>query len=322
MNAEVITFGETMVVFETTDTGPLKYSNYFQKRHGGAESNVAVGLRKLGHASTWMSKVGEDELGEYLLHAIRGEGVNTDDVIMDETAPTGLYIKEKKRPNENNVYYYRAGSAASKLSPEDLHADLFSNHKILHVTGITPLLSQSCDSTVDRAIDYAKQHGLTISFDPNLRFKLMNSYGEEQAKNRMRALAAASDLFLPGVDEAEWMYDTSDEQTIVAKAREEGAKEIVIKSGSSHSYYADQYGNEGQVPSFPVERVIDPIGAGDGFAAGVLSGLLEGVSLEESVRLGSAVGALVVSSPGDIEGLPTRAEVERFVGKTSTDVSR
>lgn len=322
MDTEVITLGETMVILEATETGPMKYTNYFQKRYGGAESNFAIGVTKLGHAATWFSKVGNDELGEYLLHAIRGEGVDTSFVTTDAAAPTGLYFKEKRRPNQNHVHYYRAGSAASKLSPEDLPNHLFSSGNILHITGITPFLSESCDETVDRAIDGAREHGLMVSFDPNLRFKIMQWYGEENAKERIRALAAKSDLFLPGIDEAEWLYGTRDEQKIAARAWKDGAKDIVIKSGDSHSYYADRYKKEGRVASYMVDEVVDPIGAGDGFAAGVIAGLLEGESLEEAVRLGSAVGALVVSSPGDIEGLPTRAEVEAFKGKTTTDVSR
>ncbi|WP_246476482.1 sugar kinase [Salicibibacter cibi] len=301
METEVITLGETMVVLEATDTGPMKYANYFQKRFGGAESNFAIGMTKLGHAVTWVSKIGEDELGEYLLHAIRGEGVDTSFVTTDAEAPTGLYFKEKRRPNQNHVHYYRAGSAASKLSPDDLHEAVFSEGKILHITGITPFLSETCDETVERAIDRAHEHGLMVSFDPNLRFKIMQWYGEEQAKERIRSLAAKSDLFLPGLDEAEWMYGTRDEQTIAARAWKDGAKDIVIKNGASHSYYADRYRKEGSVSSYKVEEVVDPIGAGDGFAAGVIAGLLEGESLEEAVRLGSAVGALVVSSPGTLK---------------------
>ncbi|SDJ26570.1 sugar kinase [Natribacillus halophilus] len=323
MNTEVITLGETMVILEATDTGPLRYTSYFQKRHGGAESNFAIGIQKLGHTSTWVSKVGEDELGEYLLHAIRGEGVRTEFVTTDTNAPTGLYFKEKRRPGQNNVYYYRVGSAASRLSPDDLGGELFSGGNVLHLTGITPFLSESCDQAVDHAIEKAREQGLLVSFDPNLRFKLMTSYGEERARERIRTLAAKSDLFLPGLDEAEWLYDgLRDEQRIAARAQRDGAKDIVIKNGSSHSFYADRYGKEGRVASYAVEQVVDPIGAGDGFAAGVVSGWLEGASFEEAVRLGSAVGALVVSSPGDIEGLPTRAEVEAFTGKTTTDVSR
>ncbi|GAK09820.1 sugar kinase [Geomicrobium sp. JCM 19038] len=319
---DVITIGETMVVFEASSQGPLRYTHTFTKRHGGAESNVAIGIQRLGYSSRWMSQVGDDELGQYLLQAIRGEGVDTSYVQTTADAPTGLFIKEFRRPNESSVHYYRAGSAASLMNSEQVEEQLFSDAKVLHITGITPLISPECDDVLTTAISYAKKLGLYVSFDPNLRFKIMEQYGEERARIRMRELAGLSDLFLPGADEAEWMYGTDQDDEIAKLAFIDGAKRIVIKSGASHSYYAEQGGSSGYVKSHTVNQIVDPIGAGDGFASGVIVGLLEGKSLHDAVDLGAAVGALVVSSPGDIEGLPTRVEVKAFLNNTNSDVLR
>ncbi|GAK05334.1 2-dehydro-3-deoxygluconate kinase [Geomicrobium sp. JCM 19037] len=319
---DVVTIGETMVVFEAGSQGPLRYTHTFTKRHGGAESNVAIGIQRLGHSARWMSQVGDDELGQYLLQSIRGEGVDTNFVTTSPTAPTGLFIKEFRRPNEGSVHYYRAGSAASQMSSDLIDEELFRNAKVLHITGITPLISKSCDEVITKAIHLAKKLGLFVSFDPNLRFKIMEVYGEDRARDRMRELAGLSDLFLPGLDEAEWMYGTNDESEIAHRAFLDGAKQIVIKNGSTHSYYAERDGKSGFVNSHSVDRVVDPIGAGDGFASGVIVGILEEMTLHDAVNLGAAVGALVVSSPGDIEGLPTRKEVDLFLNQTSKDVLR
>ncbi|TSB46642.1 sugar kinase [Alkalicoccobacillus porphyridii] len=313
MSADVVTFGETMVLLEAASSGPLRYVDSFTKRYGGAESNVAIGISKLGYQSLWMSKVGEDEFGQFLIQKIRGEGVNTDYVQTYQGAPTGLYIKEMRRPGDQRVTYYRAGSAASFFNKEDLNEQQIASAKVLHITGITPLLSESCSEAVFKAIDMAKKHNVLVSFDPNLRFTLMGRIGEEKAKQLMRDIAAKSDLVMPGLDEAEWLYGTNDEAEIAQTLFAEGVSKVVIKNGGEYSFYAEAKGEQGRVPSFEIKQIVDAIGAGDGFAAGVLAGILEGKSLQNAVHFAAAVGALVVSSPGDIEGLPTRAEVDAFI---------
>ncbi|WP_059105502.1 sugar kinase [Shouchella shacheensis] len=315
MKAEVVTFGETMVLFDPSETGKLRYVERFVKRIGGAESNLAIGLQKLGHATLWMSKVGADELGTYVTKTIRAEGVNTDYVKRTAEAPTGMYIKEKVRPEETKVYYYRHGSAASQFTAEDLEIDKIREARILHITGITPLLSKSCEAAVRRAIDVAKENEVLISFDPNLRHTLIQKYGEQEAKTLLCELAAEADLVMPGLDEAVWMYGLNTEEEMAEHLLKQGPKQVVLKNGADYSFFAEKDGESGRVDSYKVKQVVDAIGAGDGFAAGVLSGLLEGQPLNEAVRLGSAVGALVVSSAGDVEGLPDREEVDAYMNK-------
>ncbi|GAA0321507.1 sugar kinase [Bacillus carboniphilus] len=319
MYPELVTIGETMVVLEAAEDGPLRYVPQFNKRHGGAESNVAIGVTRLGHSAGWISQVGDDELGKFLVSAIRGEGVDTSRVTYNEKFPTGLYIKERIREGSTQVYYYRKGSAASQLNQDSIDWEYIKNAKIIHLTGITPFLSESCMKVVEEIIDFVKKNNLFLSFDPNLRHKLMADY--PNAKEMVLKFAKQADIFMPGIDEAEYLLGTKDYEEIADYFIKAGVSKICIKNGDKGTYYQSVDGEKGFLPSFKVDRVIDPVGAGDGFAAGVISGLLEAKSLEESVRLGAKIGAMVVTVKGDIEGLPERQALEQFTGE-ETDVLR
>ncbi|MDW0116189.1 sugar kinase [Sporosarcina thermotolerans] len=313
MFPELVTIGETMVVLEAAEEGRLRYVPRFNKKQGGAESNVAIGVARLGHTSGWISKVGDDELGKYIVSSIRGEGVDTSRVLYNQDYPTGLYIKERVTPEKTQVYYYRSNSAASQLTKEDIDWNYLKEAKIIHISGITPFLSESCLEVTQAVADFAKKNNIFLSFDPNLRFKLMANV--ENAKEILLQLAKQADLFMPGIDEAEYLVGTRDYEEIAEYFLSAGVSKIVIKNGEKETFYASKNGVAGTVPSFKVERVVDPVGAGDGFAAGLLTGLLEDKSLQESVEIGAKVGAMVVTARGDIEGLPERSELENFHNK-------
>ncbi|WP_283153497.1 sugar kinase [Guptibacillus hwajinpoensis] len=315
---DIVTLGETMVLFDAASTGPLRYTNQFNKRIGGAESNVAIGLSKLGHSVGWISKLGDEELGHFTLNAIRGEGVDTTNVLMDPEEQTGLYVKEK-RTDRNQVYYYRSGSAASTMTTADINWDYIKRARIVHLTGITPLLSESCYELVNEVFHFAKKHEIKVSFDPNIRIKLLKNIPNGQEK--LLDLARQADILLPGLDEAEQLIGTSDPDEIISFFLASGVQKIAIKNGAIGTTFATANGENGFVKSYPVSKVNDPIGAGDGFAAGVLSGLLKGKTFQESVDLGSLIGSIVVSVFGDIEGLPTIQEIESL-NATKQDVLR
>lgn len=319
MFPELVTIGETMGIFEANLDGPLRYVQNFSKRFGGAESNVAIGVARLGHSAGWISQVGNDEFGKYLVSSIRGEGVDTSRVITTSKAATGLYIKERIREGSSQVYYYRSGSAASLLTAEDIDWDYVKHARILHLTGITPFLSNNCMELVFEAIRVAKNNNVMISFDPNLRFKLME--GHPNAREIVMEIARESDIFMPGLDEAEWLMGTREYDKIAEHLLKSGVSQIAIKNGEIGTYYVSKFEGCGFSPSIKVDRVIDPIGAGDGFAAGLLSGILEGMSLKESVELGATIGAMVVTVRGDIEGLPDREAIAGFM-KNNRDVLR
>ncbi|MGY4688709.1 sugar kinase [Salibacterium sp. K-3] len=310
---DVVTIGETMALFTPDQKGLMRYAHSYSRKFGGAESNMAVGLSRLGHKAGWISRVGDDELGKAMLHFVRGEGVNTDHVTMDPEAPTGLYFKEFRKAGDIRVQYYRKGSAASRLSTADIDEDYMKQADYLHISGITPALSESCREMLPAAINTAKRHGAKVVFDPNLRRSL---WSDEEARETLLDLASHADIILPGIAEGAFLFGTDDPHELGRLFLQQGAEEVVLKAGDTGTYYFNKNGSE-FVPAFQVETVVDPVGAGDGFAAGYLSGLLDGLSPVEAVRRGNAVGALVTQAEGDVEGLPERADVEALVHEKS-----
>ncbi len=315
---DIVTFGETMVLFTPDSTGLMRYANNYSRKFGGAESNFAIGLTRLGHKAGWISRVGDDELGKAMLSFIRGEGVDTSQVKIDQTAPTGIYFKELRNANEVRVNYYRKGSAASQMDKEDLDREYISKAKYIHISGITPALSDSCYEMVLEAIKIAKEHSVKIIFDPNLRRKLWN---EEKARRVLLEIAAQADIILPGLDEGTFMFDETEPEKLGQLFLNLGPSIVILKVGAEGAYYFTKEESK-LVPGFQVKQVIDPVGAGDGFAAGFTSGLLNGFSIEKAVQRGNAVGALVTMVNGDVEGLPEEDEVERFINSPTDDVSR
>ncbi|WP_163539507.1 sugar kinase [Gracilibacillus sp. YIM 98692] len=316
---DVVTIGETMALFTPNTTGKMRYESTYSRKFGGAESNFAIGLHRLGYQTGWISKVGKDELGEAMLAFIRGEGVDVTQVKMTQQSPTGVYFKEIRNEQDVRVYYYRAGSAASTLTPDDLDEAYIASAKYLHLTGITPALSESCYQTVMKAIEIARENHVKIIFDPNIREKLWNS--KEQAHEVLMKIASQADIILPGISEARYLLGDLDVKSYAAMFIENGAKAVILKEGSKGAHFFTRE-EEGFVPGLEVERVIDPVGAGDGFAAGVTSGILEGLSLEKAIERGNAVGAMVTMVNGDVEGLPEMDEITRFMQKDREDVNR
>lgn len=306
---DVLTLGETMVLLNPHESGPLRHSMDFRKRIGGAESNTAIGLARLEHRAAWMSRLGEDPHGQYVRDTIRGAGVDTQHVTFDSEAPTGIMFKERREIGESSVFYYRDGSAASRMTPDDLPEEALANTEYLHLTGITPALSDSCRALVRDAIDLANQHGLTVSFDPNLRFKL---WDPPAMRETLLPLIEACDIVLPGIEEGEVLLDTDDPETIAEEFRSLGATEVVVKLGAEGAFVASDSIAQ-RVGAYEIDRVVDPIGAGDGFAAGYLSGRLDGLSPDRATDRATAVGALATTVTGDIEGLPTRPKLTQFM---------
>ncbi|SDL82432.1 sugar kinase [Sediminibacillus halophilus] len=303
---DVVTLGESMVLFTPDTEGPLRYVSGFHKTIGGAESNLAIALTRLGHQTGWISRLGNDEFGLFVRNFIRGEGVDTSNVTFDEELPTAVFFKEKPAAGDPKIYYYRKLSAASELSPDDLNEEYIKQAAFLHVTGITPALSDTCKQTVLEAIRLAKANGLKVVFDPNLRLKL---WSEQEAAKTLMEIAALSDIVLPGIDEGELMTGHEQEKKIAEELLENGSDVVVVKLGSSGAYYATRREAD-YVEGYKVERIIDTVGAGDGFAAGFLSGQLRGWTLAESVKLGNRIGAYALTVSGDVEGYPFWHQVD------------
>lgn len=296
---QVITFGETMALFMPSQHHSIERSDMLQQGLGGAESNVAIGLARLGVSAGWFSKLGEDPFGSRIVKTIRGEGVDVSRVLYSSEASTGMMFREVVS-GKVAVHYFRKASAASTLSARDIDEAYISGAQILHITGITPALSESCKEAVFKAVEIAKKAGVKISFDPNLRLKL---WSIEEAREVLLPLAEQADYFLPGWDELKLLYNTSDAAVIDEKLHALSATCIVKGKGDGNVIYEN--GTEVVVPFYPAERVVDTVGAGDGFCAGFLAGIAKGMSPLEAVRIASINGSLVVQMYGDWEALPT-----------------
>lgn len=301
---EVITFGETMGLMMPMGNKDFVTATQFQKSFGGAESNVAIGLARLQHQVGWFSLLGKDPFGTVIYKTIRGEGVDVSRVKWTDQTATGLMLREKKK-GQVSVHYYRKNSAASTMNSEDLDHEYIRGAKILHVTGITAALSSSCREALHTAIDVAREHGVKICFDPNLRLKLWKL---EEAREVLLPLAEKADYFLPGWDECKLLFNTEDEETIFQRLDQLSAICIIKGKGDETVIY--EKGSKQSVPFVKVDQVVDTVGAGDAFCAGFLSGVLRGLSIKEAVEIGSHLGAMVIQAEGDWEALPTLEELE------------
>lgn len=312
---DVISIGETMVLLTPNTPGKMRYSNQFTSKIAGAETNTLIGLAKLGHKAGWISRLGRDEFGAKILTSVRGEGVDISRVALDENAPTGVFFKEIINQERVNIYYYRKNSAASQLTPADLDQEYIAQAKFLYISGITPALSPSCRETIFHAIEIAKNNGGRVVFDPNIRRKL---WEDDEARATILEIAGRSDIVLPGISECEFLFGTRDCEKAARSLLALGAETVIVKLGEKGAYYSTA-AEKGYIDSFPVKNVADPVGAGDGFAAGVLSGFLDGLSIGEAVKRGCAIGAMVATINGDIEGLPDRIELEKFTQSNLRD---
>lgn len=311
---DVVTFGETMVLFNPDNLGPLKYVNNFSKSIGGAESNVAIALTKLGHNVGWFSRLGNDAFGKYIQSVVKGEGVDVSRVIFDDENKTGILFKERFQQANPNVYYYRKDSAASKININDLDKEYIKSAKVLHITGITPALSESAKETVFEAIKIAKENNVIVSFDPNIRLKLWKT---DEAKKVILDIAKEANIILPGCDEGEIILGTENPETIGEEFLKLGCEIVVVKLGEKGCYVASK-DEKIYVEGYAVKRVEDTVGAGDGFAAGFLSGYLRNLPLRDCAKYANGVGAMAVLVKGDMEGYPDMEQLESFMGITES----
>lgn len=305
---DMVTLGESMVLMNPLANGPLQYVHQFSKHVAGAESNVAIGVRRLGFKSGWISRVGNDEFGKYVLSFIRGQGVDVSQVKVDAEAPTGVFFKERRGFGLERVYYYRQGSAASKLGPEDLDPDYIGRARILHLTGITPALSDSCREATLKAVEIARRAGVKVILDPNLRLKLWSA---EEARQFLLPLLDQVDAVLPNQEEAKLLTGCDEVEEACRDLARRGCGLVVVKVGAKGALlYVN--GEVELVPGYRVPQVVDTVGAGDAFAAGFIAGLLAGLDPVAAVRQGNLLGALAVGVEGDIEGLPESEDLNHL----------
>ncbi|MET8547653.1 sugar kinase [Micromonospora zamorensis] len=303
---EVVAVGETMVVLCPAPGEPLEHAERVAVSVGGAESNVAGYLARLGHRAAWVSRVGDDPFGRAVVRHVAAAGVRVDQVLVDPDAPTGLYVKDPG-PEGTAVHYYRAGSAASRMDPETLADPGLTGARVLHLSGITPALSASCRALVEHAVTARPLAGSLVSFDVNHRARLWLA---EQAAPVLRDLANRCDLVFVGQDEAETLWGTTDPLAVRRLLPE--PETVVVKDGAVGATAMCRDAEPVFVPA-PRVAVVEPVGAGDAFAAGYLAGLLRDLDSVRRLRLGHLVAAQALTSSGDNAPVPPWAWFERLL---------
>jgi 2-dehydro-3-deoxygluconokinase len=346
----MLTIGEPMAVFASGDTDEhLKDVRNWSMHTAGAELNVAIGVARLGLESEYICQVGDDPFGHFLLEETQKLGVGTDYFKISNEYPTGIYFKQRVSKGDPEVFYRRQGSAASHFDGEILNQVDFSKYKIAHLSGIFPALSDTSNQVFGDLINRLRTQGVFITFDPNIRLPLWSD--RQKMIQVLNEHAAKADLVLPGVNEGEILFGTRDPEEIVLEyfknstttryvlvklgekgallgerstvnttpreeQDEERAKRQTEEKNSQDSEVGLVSHNDikfTQIPGFRVDHVVDTVGAGDGFAVGLITGLMDGLSIEESAKRATAIGALAVQVAGDNEGYPTREELERFM---------
>lgn len=305
---DVVTVGEAMALFIAREAKPLAEVRDFERATAGAELNVSVGLSRLGFRVGYLSALGDDSLGANLLAFMDAEGIDRSNVRIDAAHPTGFMLKAMTDDGSDpQVEYFRRGSAASRLSSADLRdPGPWQQARLLHLTGISAALSDGCRELVFAMARQARAAGRPVTFDPNLRPRLWPS--EAAMIATINDLASLADVVMPGLSEGRLLTGRNDAAGIADFYLERGARQVVVKLGPDGAYYADG-DNRGTVPGQPVAKVVDTVGAGDGFAVGVISALLDGLPLAQAAARGNAIGARQVQFRGDCDGLPTREQL-------------
>lgn len=309
----LLTFGETLALAGSTTPGNLAQAATLDLGIGGAESNVAIGVRRLGGAVTWVGRVGDDSLGTRVLRELRAEDLDVRAVV-DPAGPTALMVKERRTAEAGRVWYYRTGSAGSHLSPADLPEELLRTAGIVHVTGITPGLSASALATTRRAVEVATAAGVPVSFDVNHRAAVWRG---RDPRPVYAELAQAAAVVFAGDDEARLLTGTTttDPGKLLAELAGCCGADVVLKLGAAGCLARIA----GESFAAPVVRVtvVDTVGAGDAFVAGYLAELLRGLPADRRLDTAVRCGALACASTGDWEGLPTRDELSLLDGGES-----
>lgn len=309
--ADLVALGESMIQLNAFTSGPLRYVNYFEKHAAGTESNVAVGMVRMGYSAGWISKLGDDELGRYIYNFLKGEGVDVTRVRFDQEAPTGLYFVQRDYPipGKSVIYYYRKGSAASRLTPEDVDEEYIASAKVFHTTGVTLALSKTCRESVDKAIEVAHGAGVEVSFDTNIRRKL---WTPDEARRVILPYLRMTDILFTDVQDSEILLGDADPPSAAKKFLSMGPHTAVVKMGEKGAFVATRGGEASMGSAFKVP-VVDVTGAGDAFDAAFLSCRMKGIDLDRSIEFANATGALCVTVRGDVEAIPSFSDVKRFL---------
>jgi 2-dehydro-3-deoxygluconokinase len=295
----LVTAGETMGLIVQSAAGPAHNGERMEFRMGGSESNVAIGVRRLGAPATWVGRLGDDPPGDLITRELRAERI--DAIVITDAAPTGLMLRWRPTGSHGRVDYHRRNSAGSRLQPTDIPEHVVRGAAVFHHTGITLALGEDPAAAVRHAAAVARDAGVTVSFDLNYRRAL---WSPEQAAPELTAAIRHSDVVFAGAEEAEMVVGTTDPVAAARALSELGPAQVLIKLGAAGGL-ALVDGAVLQQPA-PSVAVVDTVGAGDAFVAGYLAELMTGAPVARRLATAVAAGAFAVTVPGDWEGLPDR----------------
>lgn len=317
---DLLTFGESMVSLRSA--GPLSAGGSLDMHVAGAESNVAVGVARLGHSVSWAGVVGADPHGEYILRQLRSEGIQVQHRL-DAARSTGVMFLEQRTADLTRAFYYRAGSAGSTLSRDDVDRALNAGPRVLHLTGITAALSPEARTALEYAARRAAAEGVVVSLDVNYRSKL---WTRDEARAVLGPIARHADILIASDDELDLVAsevlagddslgNDAAETALAGELLGRGVTEVVVKRGA-HGAGVHTADGRFEAPAVAVTS-IDTVGAGDAFTAGYLSALLDGEDVAGRLDRGTVMGAFAVSTAGDWEGLPSRNELAMLANTQS-----
>jgi 2-dehydro-3-deoxygluconokinase len=301
----LVTLGETMGLLVQSSPGVPRNGEPMSFGIGGSESNVAIGVRRLGVPSTWIGRIGDDPAGAMILRELRAERVEA--VTALDPAATGLMLRWRPAAQRGRVEYYRRDSAGSHLGEADVPADLITRARVLHASGITLALGADPAAAVAHALAVAREAGVTVSFDLNFRRAL---WDEATAAPVLTAAVRQADIVFAGVDEAAIIAGTRDPLEAALAVEQLGPRQVLIKLGAD-GCLARINGTTHELAA-PRVVVLDTVGAGDAFAAGYLADLISGAGPAQRLATAVAAGAWAVTVSGDWEGMPDRRALGLF----------
>lgn len=304
MQPDLIALGEPMIEFNQLSGGG---AGTWRLGHGGDTSNAAIAAARQGASVGYLTALGADDFGDELMRLWQAEGVDASRVIRNPAAHTGVYFVAHG-PAGHSFSYLRAGSAASRMGPQDLPGEYLEGAKILHVSGISQAISAEACDTVFRAIEIARRAGVRVSYDTNLRLKLW-------PLPRARAIVAATvpqcDILLPSLEDATALTGLDDPDAILDHYLSGGAGLVVLKMGREGAILAEGTHRE-RIPGRVVEA-IDATGAGDTFDGAFLARLLAGDAPPDAARFANAAAALSTTGAGAVAPMPDEAAVRAFL---------
>lgn len=309
--AEFLTIGEPLYGMASLEEDvELSEVSEFRRYLAGAEVNVAIGMSRLGVDVSYTTQLGNDVFSKYIIKELNKNKIGTESVFITEDYNTAFQLKSKVSTGDPIFGYLRKNSAGTQYNQENLDDIDYSEMKIIHATGLFPALSQMNYNSVSYLMKIARLKGSLLTFDPNLRPQLWKS--EKEMVKKLNRLAFNADIVMPGLKEGQILTGETSPEKIADFYLEKGVKTVIIKLGPEGAFFKNNEESH-VIPGFKIAKVVDTVGAGDGFAVGVLSGLIRGYDLKDCVERGVAIGALAVTVMGDSDGYPDEETLQEFI---------